>query len=131
MASVIHAPRGSAADLLRHARIVLDEAQAGSDPGDRFCLAHLSALRTAAAVLALRGRPAATRRRLMPVWVLLEQVAPEHADWAAYFAAGASLRAAVEAGASSAVSARAADDQIRAAEQFLALVEGSAGMLAA
>jgi hypothetical protein len=123
--------RGSAGELLRQARIVLDEAQATPDAGERFRLAQLSALRTAAAVLALRGRPASARRRLVPVWVLLEKVAPEHADWAALFAAGAPVRAAVEAGAVSAVSARAADDQVRAAEQFLGLVEGSVGMLAA
>jgi HEPN superfamily protein len=58
-------------------------------------------------------------------------VAPEHAEWAAYFAAGASVRAAVEAGAVSAVSARAADDQLRSATEFLALVEDSLGLLAA
>ena len=131
MATATKAPRGSVPDLLRQARIVLDQARASSDPGERFCLAHLSALRTAAAVLALRGRPAAARRRLVPIWVLLEKAAPEHADWAAYFAAGAAIRSAVEAGAVSAASPRAADDQLRAAEQFLALVEGSAGMLAA
>jgi hypothetical protein len=67
----------------------------------------------------------------MNVWVLLPKVAPEHADWAAYFAAGARVRAAVEAGALSAVTPRAADDQVRAASEFLALVEGSFGMLAA
>jgi hypothetical protein len=131
MATAVQPSRSSGADLLRQARIVLDRAQTSADPGDRFCLAHLSALRTAAAMLALRGRPAATRRRLMSVWVLLQQVAPDHAEWAAYFAAGAAVRAAVEAGAASAVSPRVADDQIRAAEQFLALVEGSIGMLAA
>jgi hypothetical protein len=67
----------------------------------------------------------------MSVWVLLERVAPEYREWAEYFAAGAAARAAVEAGAISAVSARAADDQVRAAGEFLALVEGSLGMLAA
>jgi hypothetical protein len=131
MATAIQSPRGSVVDLLRLARIVLDEARLSPDPGERFRLAHLSALRTAAAVLALRGRPAATRRRLVPIWVLLDKVAPEHRDWATFFAAGASVRAAVEAGALSAVSPRAADDQLRAADEFLALVEGSAGMLAA
>lgn len=131
MPTAIRTPDTSVAGLLRHARTALDEAQRSGDPGERFCLAHVSALRTAAAVVALRGRPAASRRRLVPIWVLLDKVAPEHADWAALFAAGASVRAAVEAGAISAVSPRAADDQLRAAEQFLALVEGSAGMLAA
>jgi hypothetical protein len=131
MATVIPAPTGSVADLLRHAGAVLDEARRSSEPGERFRLAHLSALRTAAAVLALRGRPAATRRRLIPIWTLLEKVAPEHAEWAAFFAAGAPVRAAVEAGATSAVSTRTADDQVRAADEFRALVLGSVGMLAA
>jgi hypothetical protein len=65
------------------------------------------------------------------VWVLLEKVAPEHAEWAAYFAAGAPIRAAVEAGATSVLSPRTADDQLRAAGEFLAVVENSLGMLAA
>lgn len=123
--------RGAAVGLLTHARTVLADAAATSDPGERFRLAHLSALRTAAAVSAQRGRPASSRKRLMSVWVLLERVAPEHAEWAAYFAAGATIRAAVEAGAVSAVSPRAADDQLRAATEFLCLVEGSLGLLAA
>jgi hypothetical protein len=125
------AARGSAFSLLAQARTVLADAAQAAEPGERFRLAHLSALRTAAAVSAQRGRPASARRRLMNVWVLLERVAPEHAEWAAYFAAGASVRAAIEAGAVSAVSARAADDQLRSATEFLALVEDSLGLLAA
>lgn len=123
--------RSSAFGLLLQARSVLAEAARAGDPGERFRLAHLSALRTAAAVSAQRGRPASARRRLMNVWVLLERVAPEYAEWAAYFAAGASVRAAIEAGAVSAVSVRSADDQLRAAGEFLALVEDSLGLLAA
>jgi hypothetical protein len=68
---------------------------------------------------------------LISVWVLLERVAPEHADWAAYFAAGAPVRAAVEAGVRSAVSERVASDQVRAAQDFLEVVEHSLGLLAA
>jgi predicted ATP-grasp superfamily ATP-dependent carboligase len=125
------AARGSAFALLAQARAVLTDAAQSAEPGERFRLAHLSALRAAAAVSAERGRPASARRRLMNVWVLLERVAPEHAEWARYFAAGAPLRAAVEAGAVSAVSARTADDQLRSAAEFLALVEDSLGLLAA
>jgi hypothetical protein len=117
--------------LLAAARNALTEAAAAADPGERFCLAHLAALRTAAALCATRGRPAAIRRKLISVWILLQRVAPEHAEWATYFAAGAPVRAAIEAGAVSAVSARAADDQLRAATEFLAVVEGSLGLLAA
>lgn len=131
MTSTIPVPRGSALGLLAQAHAVLGEAAAATEPGERFRLAHLSALRTAAAISAERGRPAATRRRLMNVWVLLERVAPEYGDWASYFAAGAPVRAAVEAGATSAASARTADDQFRAAAEFLAIVESSLGMLAA
>jgi hypothetical protein len=117
--------------LLERARGLLAESEAAATADERFRLAHLAALRTGAAVLADRGRPASARRRLMSVWVLIEAVAPELRDWALLFAAGASARAAIEAGAVGVVSARAADDQWRAAEQFLTLVESQAGLLAA
>lgn len=129
------ASRNSPIALLGAARSALAEAAATSEPGERFRLAHLSALRSAAALCGHRSppsdRPAALRRKLMSVWVLLERVAPEHTDWSTYFAAGAQLRAAVEAGSYSAVSPRVADDQVRAAGEFLALVEDSLGLLAA
>jgi hypothetical protein len=131
MATISAPPRGSVDALLAQARTGLVEARSADDVGERFRLAHLSALRTASAVVAERGRPAAARKRLVSVWHLLDRVAPEHADWSAYFAAGAPLRTAVEAGARSAVSPRQADDELRAAGDFLALVEGSLGLLAA
>lgn len=121
---------GSSRVLLQRAHAALDEARCCPDLGERFRLAHLAALRTAAAVLAERGRPAAARRRLTSVWVLIDAVAPEFADWARYFAAGAAIRAAVEAGAQHGVSARRADDQVRAAGEFLDLVEQTLGILA-
>lgn len=121
---------GSARGLLLQARSVLAEAAAAESAAERFRLAHLAALRTAAVVFAERGRPASARRRLVSAWVLVEAVAPEFSEWAGYFAAGAAARAAVEAGAVSAVSARDADDQLRAAGEFLMLVEDSLGLLA-
>lgn len=122
---------GSGAALIGQARLVLGEAAAATDIGERFRLAHLAALRVAAAVLAERGRPAAARKRLVSVWVLIDSVAPELAEWARFFAAGAAARAAIEAGSLHAVSVRDADDQLRAAGDFLYLVEQSLGMLAA
>lgn len=122
---------GSPAVLLAQARRVLAEAETQRDAGERFRLAHLAALRTGAAVVAERGRPASARRRLISVWALIDAVAPEWREWAALFAAGAPLRAAVEAGAVHAVSQRQADDQVRDAASFLRLVESSLGMLAA
>ena len=121
---------GSSALLVAQARAGLRDASSCTDAGERFTLSHLAGLRAAAAVLADRGRPASARRRLVSVWVLIEAVAPEFSEWAEFFAAGAPLRAAVECGAFNAVTQRQADDQMRAAEEFLALVEASLGMLA-
>jgi hypothetical protein len=59
--------------------------------------------------------------------VLIGQVAPELGEWAAFFAAGAAKRAAAEAGLSSAVTEREADDLVRDAGAFLAVVETTLG----
>lgn len=126
----VQAPEQSAA-LLAQARSMLVDASRCGEPGERFRLAHLAALRIAAAAVAERGRPAGTRRRLVSVWLLLAKAAPEYDNWGQYFAAGAPIRAAIEAGAQSAVSPAGADAQLHAAAEFLGAVEGSLGMLAA
>ena len=61
-------------------------------------------------------------------WVLLAEVAPELSEWAAFFAAGAGKRAAAESGSRRAVTEREADDLVRDADRFLALVEASLGL---
>ncbi|MDQ6650641.1 MAG: SAV_6107 family HEPN domain-containing protein, partial [Actinomycetota bacterium] len=91
----------------------------------------LAALRTAAAVLAARARPAlpgTSRGRPASAWVLLAAVAPELGEWAAFFAAGAVKRSAAEAGLPGAVSAREADDLFRDAQTFMAVVETTLGL---
>ena len=60
--------------------------------------------------------------------MLLAEVAPEFGEWAAFFAAGASKRAAAESGSHRAVTEREADDLVRDADRFLGLVEESLGM---
>ena len=122
-----------AGTLLVLARQGLIEAAAAATPGERYAAAHLSALRVAAAVLACRARPergtpSVRRARPTSAWVLLAVVAPELAEWATFFAAGATKRANAEAGLPSAVSAREADDLLRDAEAFLVMVEGSVGL---
>ncbi len=117
----------AARELLGTARHDLAEAAATTVATERYAAAHLSALRTAAAVLAVRTRPAATKRP-RNVWSMLPQVAPELTEWAAFFAAGASKRAAAEAGLSRAVTPREADDLLRDAQTFLALVETTLGL---
>jgi len=123
------APRPAAAptpraalDLLRQATEGLAEAHRRPEPLMRYPAAYLAALRAGAAVLALRARPAPRRRGSRSVWLLLGDVAPELAEWAAYFASCSATRAAAEAGIERLVSARDADDLLRQAEQFVDLV---------
>lgn len=120
-APTLHRPAAAVA-LLEQARHGLIEAEYAARPTDRYAAAHLAALRAAAAVLAARARP---RRRGRPrsAWVLLADVVPELAEWAAFFAAGSGTRAAAEAGVTSLVTPRAADDLVRQAGQFLELAE--------
>lgn len=125
------ADQSGAVRVLASARAALGEAAAATVPIDRYAAAHLAALRGAAAVLAARTHPAAPapRRRPTSAWRLLAEVAPELAEWAGYFAAGAGKRAAAQAGLRHAVTAREADDLWRDATTFLALVETTIGVL--
>lgn len=108
----------------------LAEAIGASDAAARYAFAHVSALRATAALLAARATPAPGRRRPQKnAWVLLAEVAPELAEWATFFAAGASKRAAAEAGSVRAVTEREADDLVRDADRFLAVVEQSLGLV--
>jgi hypothetical protein len=117
--------------LVVGARGALREAERAEHPGERYATAHLAALRAAAAILAARAQPSDARRsRPTSAWVLLAKVAPELREWAGYFAAGAEKRAAALAGLRTAVTAREADDLIRDAGVFLALVETTLGLLA-
>ncbi|MFF9591475.1 SAV_6107 family HEPN domain-containing protein [Streptomyces sp. NPDC014646] len=116
----------AALDLLAQARAGLDEAATLDVPNERYATAHLAALRTAAAVLAVRGRPETTRRRrerIRSAWEVLPETAPELTEWSALFASGARRRARAEAGIPGAASRRDADDLLRDAEMFLRLVE--------
>lgn len=116
----------AALDLLAQAHRGLDEAVTLTTPNEQYASAHLAALRTAAAVLAVRGRPETSerrRRRIRSAWEVLPEAAPELAEWSAMFAAGADRRARAEAGIEGAATQRDADDLIRAAGMFLRLVE--------
>ena len=124
------ASRLPASTLLTLARRGLVEACGAATPGERYAAAHLAALRVAAAVLACRARPVSgpsRRTRPTSAWVLLAGVAPELAEWAAFFAAGARKRAAAEAGMPGAATVREADDLLRDVQSFLAVVEAALG----
>ena len=109
----------------------LSEAVTATEVTTRYACAHVAALRAAAALLAARARPTVPPRRKPQknAWVLLAEVAPELAEWAAFFAAGAGKRAAAEAGSSRAVTEREADDLVRDADRFLAVIEQSLGLV--
>ena len=108
----------------------LSEAMAAREVPARYACAHVAALRAAAALLAARATPAPARRRPQKnAWVLLAEVAPELTEWAQFFAGGASKRAAAEAGSTRAVTEREADDLVRDADRFLAVVERSLGLV--
>jgi hypothetical protein len=124
-------------DLLDQSRGCLAEAASATTASQRFAAAHLAALRAGAAVLAAQARSeaagAAGSRRARSrgprsVWAVLAEVAPELAEWAGCFAAGAAKRAAAEAGLPHAVTTREADDLLRDAEAFLALVCAHLGL---
>ena len=115
---------------LERAAESLREAITTSEVPARYAFAHVAALRAAAALLAARAAPTTTPRRRgqKNAWVLLAEVAPELSEWAAFFASGASKRAAAEAGSVRAVSEREADDLVREADRFLAVVEQALGL---
>jgi len=114
---------------LERAAASLQEAITSSEVTARYACAHVAALRATAALLAARAHPATTGRRAQKnAWVLLAEVAPEFAEWAAFFSSGAAKRAAAEAGSRRAVSEREADDLVRDADHFLGLVEESLGL---
>jgi hypothetical protein len=112
-------------NLFGQARQALLDAEYAAYPVDRYAQAYLAALRAAAAVLAALARP---RRRARPtsVWVLLATVAPELAEWCAFFAATAATRSAAEAGVRRLVTSRDADDLVRQVGEFLILAEHAA-----
>lgn len=114
---------GTVLDLLDRARSGVVQACRAATAGERYTLAHLAALRAAAALLAARSAP--TRRsRPRSVWEVLPTVAPELTEWAVFFASTGRTRLALERGAAT-VSAREADDLVRQAETFLELVRAT------
>ncbi|MET3976113.1 SAV_6107 family HEPN domain-containing protein [Cellulosimicrobium sp. TH-20] len=103
--------------LLARADAELVAAALAQDAGERFVHAHLGALRAAAAVVALRARPP-RRGRARTVWEQLADAEPALAAWSVYFASGARVRAAVDAGRFDEVDPRRADELVACAEDF-------------
>ncbi len=121
----------AAYSYLERSAASLREAILEPDTNMRYAQAHVAALRATAALLAARATPTVPRRGRAAqrnAWVLLAEIAPEFAEWAAFFSAGAVKRAAAEAGSRRAVTEPEADDLVRDADRFLGLVEESLGL---
>lgn len=114
-------------ELLGQARAGLAAAAFTSDPAERYVAAHRAALRAATAVLAARARPSRSQRP-RSLWTVLPVMAPELSEWAAFFAVTARRRAAAEAGLVHTVGPRDADDLLRDADTFLAVVVETLGL---
>jgi hypothetical protein len=113
--------------LLDRSRAGVLQACAARSPAERYVAAHLAALRAAAAILAVRGRPG-TRGGPRSVWEVLPRLAPQLEEWAAFFAATATRRAAVEVGRGGVITSRDADDLLRDAENFRQIIETDLGV---
>ena len=124
-----HMLPATAHSYLERSATSLRDAITARDVPTRYACAHVAALRAAAALLAARAQPAPRRGRQKNAWVLLSELAPELSEWARFFAAGAAKRAAAEAGSTRAVTEREADDLVRDADRFLAVVESALGLV--
>lgn len=113
---------------LQRAGSSLVEALSASTAADRYVCAHLAALHTAGAWLAVQQSLGVTRPRSRNAWVLLEASSVELTPWARFFAAGAAKRSAAEAGSPTAVTAHEAAALVEAADRFLATVEELLGV---
>lgn len=109
-------------DGLQRARTLVDSV-AYEPPGVRYLAAHSAAQDVLAVLLSTRS----PRIRALPGpvngWHLLARVAPEYAEWAAWFAALQPKRQAVLAGAVNLVTEREADDLLRGVMTFCDEVE--------
>lgn len=114
---------GAALELVERARTGLSVACQATAPEERFSLAHLAALRAAAALLAgvgFRTGPGRSRSRPRSVWQTVATEVPEFSSWTTLFEYSARRRQQIDRGMS--VPAAEADGLLRSAERFLELV---------
>lgn len=124
---------GARSPVPRQARVLLGRADAlltesiGGSDADRFLGGYAAALKGAAALLASVPGSIGARPRSRSAWVLMAKAVPDLAIWAEFFASYSATRAAVEAGASSAVADLDTDDFHRQVGRFLNAVDDRLG----
>lgn len=117
---------GDVLELVERSREALLHACHAHEAAERYSEAHLGALRACAAVLAQHA-PRTVGSRPSGAWETLARIAPECAEWAAFFqAAGRRSRAALAGLAQ--IDQREADDLIRQSELFLGVVLEKLGL---
>lgn len=119
----------AATQLLARSDAEIVAATLASGADETFLHAHLAALRAGAALVQARGRPTG-RPAPRAVWDMVAVVAPDLAQWAAFFADNAAARAAVEAGRGDAVDRGRAERALVAAEDFADAVRAELGVAA-
>lgn len=116
----------ASADLFALARRGLETAQTLDGPLRQYAAIHLAAMRAAAAVVAARKRPEhrlGRRARIRGTWDVLPEVAPEFAEFAAYFDRTTIKRVRAEAGIAGAVDIHELEDLRLMTTRFVRKVE--------
>lgn len=108
--------------LLRRAHAELDQVSSQRLPEENFVHAHMAALRAGAGLLALHPGPGARRRAVRSVWEQIAELDDAWASWAALFAAGAPVRAAIESGRQRSLDPQQVAHTEQAAADFVAIV---------
>lgn len=112
-----------AEQLLRRAHAELNQISAGAGAEENFLHAHMAALRAGAAVLTLHPGGLHRRRAVRSVWEQLAEVDESWESWAALFAAGAPIRAAIETGRDCGLTQDQAARTCAVATDFVELVD--------
>lgn len=107
--------------LLKRAHAELDHLSPAAPAEENFLHAHMAALRAGAALLALHPGTR-NRRRVRSVWEQIAELDEVWAPWAALFAAGAPVRAALESGRQRHLDPRQVARTEQAAAEFVGTV---------
>lgn len=112
----------TASELSRKARRGLTEAESADTPEEQFAIAHLSALRAAAAVVDARSHQLQGQPLPKSVWGLFNLAAPEMARWVEPFCGTARKRVAAEIGVAGTITQAQADQLLADARRFVTVV---------
>lgn len=113
-----------ASGLIDRAREGLEFALTAPTDTDRYCQAHIAALRAGAALLAVRGQWPKMRGAPRSVWEHLPDAYPELGEWATYFARTGRRRLELERGGGKALEPGEGSAVLASAREFVALAAG-------